>query len=72
MLDKNLDDAITDLIDEFDNLMQAGLDEIAVDDKENAEEYFADACFVLRKIPDDNLRKELSQKYEINPYDYER
>ena len=57
-------------IEEFDNLMQAGLDEIAVDDKELAEEYFSDAAFVLNKIEDKGLKEKLATKYTVNPLDF--
>ena len=59
-----------DQIEEFDSLMQAGLDEIAVDDTENAEEYFSDAACVLNQINNKQLQQELQNKYTINPLDF--
>jgi len=61
-----------DKIEEFDNLMQAGLDEVATDGAESdiAIEYFTDAAFVLNSIEDSSLRESLATKYEINPLDY--
>lgn len=63
-------ETIQDKIDEFDNLMQAGLDEVAVGDTELAEEYFSDAAYVLNQIKDEALKEELANKYMVNPYDY--
>ena len=59
-----------DKIEEFDNLMQAGLDEIAVDDSETASEYFSDAAYVLNEIEDQKLKTELEHKYTVNPLDF--
>lgn len=59
-----------DLIEEFDILMQAGFDELAVDDMEIAEEYFSDAAHVMNKIEDQEVRNELANKYSINPLDF--
>lgn len=59
-----------DKIEEFDNLMQAGLDEIAVGDTELAEEYFSDAAYILNQIKDSKIKKELELKYTINPLDF--
>lgn len=58
------------LVEEFDSLMQAGLDEVAVGDMELAEEYFSDACYVLNQIEDKELVKQLENKYSINPRDF--
>lgn len=58
------------LVEEFDSLMQAGLDEVAVGDMELAEEYFSDACYTLNQIEDKELVKELENKYSINPRDF--
>ena len=60
---------IEDVIEEFDNLMQAGLDEIATGDNEIATEYFSDAAFTIKDL-DDKLRDELCNKYEVNPLDF--
>jgi hypothetical protein len=59
-----------DLIDEFHNLMRCGLDEVAVDDMELAEEYFSDACYVLNQMPNKQIAKQLEQYYTINPRDF--
>ncbi len=61
-----------ELIEEYHNLMQAGLDEIAVDDTEIAEEYFSDAAFVLNKIKDTKTKEELATTYTVNPLDFAR
>lgn len=59
-----------DLIEEYDNLMQAGLDEVAVQEYETAAEYFSDAAYVLNKITHEGIRAELANKYMVNPYDF--
>ena len=59
-----------ELIEEYHNLMQAGLDEIAVDDTEIAEEYFSDAASVLNKIEDKEIRDKLATTYTVNPLDF--
>lgn len=59
-----------ELIEEYTNLMQAGYDELAVDDRSNAREYFADAGHLLSQITDETLKEELSQMYSVNPLDY--
>ena len=61
-----------ELIEEYHNLMRAGLDEIAVDDTEIAEEYFSDAAFVLNKIKNKKTREELATMYTVNPLDFAR
>lgn len=61
-----------ELIEEYDNLMQAGLHEVATEDFDLAEEYFSDAAHILRKINDETLRKQLELKYTINPFDFEQ
>lgn len=63
---------IQELIEEYHNLMRAGLDEIAVDDTEIAEEYFSDAAFVLNKIKDKEIRDKLATTYTVNPLDFAR
>ena len=63
-------DELKDIIEEFDNLMQAGLDEIAVGDNELAEEYFSDADHVLSKVQDKRWHDELANKYQVNPLDF--
>lgn len=57
-------------IEEYHNLMRAGLDEVAVQEYETAAEYFSDAAFVLNKIANEGIRAELANMYEVNPYDY--
>ena len=59
-----------ELIEEYHNLMRAGLDEIAIDDIEIAEEYFSDAAFVLNKIENKEIRDELATTYTVNPLDF--
>lgn len=59
-------------IEEYHNLMRAGLDEAAVQEYETAAEYFSDAAFVLNKIDNEGIRAELANMYEVNPYDYAR
>lgn len=63
-------ETIQDKIEEFDNLMQAGLDEVAVGDTELAEEYFSDAAYVLNQIEDESLKEELATKYTVDPRDF--
>lgn len=69
-MEKAIMETTKDLIEEYDNLMQAGLDEVAVDDFETAAEYFSDAASVLNKISHEGIRAELANKYIVNPYDY--
>ena len=59
-------------IEEYHNLMRAGLDEMVVQEYETAAEYFSDAAFVLNKIDNEGIRAELANTYEVNPYDYAR
>lgn len=59
-------------IEEYHNLMRAGLDEVAIQEYETAAEYFSDAAFVLNKIDNEGIRAELANMYEVNPYDYAR
>lgn len=59
-------------IEEYHNLMRAGLDEVAVQEYETAAEYFSDAAFVLNKIDNEGTRAKLANMYEVNPYDYAR
>ena len=60
---------ILETAEEFDNLMQAGLDELAVGDTENATEYFSDAASVIANL-EDETKEELCNKYEVNPLDF--
>ena len=60
---------ILETAEEFDNLMQAGLDELAVGGMEICEEYFSDAAFAIKDLSDD-LKEELCNKYEVNPLDF--
>ena len=60
---------ILETAEEFDSLMQAGLDELAVGGMEICEEYFSDAAFVIKDLSDD-LKEELCNKYEVNPLDF--
>ena len=62
--------AVKELLEEYDNLMQAGFDELAVGDTENAEEYFSDAAYVLNKVTDPVIKQELENRYTINPLDF--
>lgn len=59
-----------DKIEEFQNLMESGLDEVATGDEEVAADYFTDACFVANSIPDEKLRNELFTMYMIDPRDF--
>jgi len=65
-----MENKLQELQEEFHNLMQCGLDELAVHDMELAEEYFSDACYVLNQIEDEQVVKELEQHYTINPRDF--
>lgn len=56
--------------EEYDNLMQAGLDEVAVNEMETAAKYFSDAAYVLNKIGHEGIKAELANKYTVNPYDF--
>jgi hypothetical protein len=59
--------SLEETIEEFDNLMQAGLDDVAVGDLET--EYFSDAAYVIKDLPKE-LKDKLCNKYEINPMDF--
>ena len=63
---------LVELEEEFDSLMQAGLDEVAVDDTEVAEEYFSDAAYIINKVRklNEEKAKELENKYTVNPMDF--
>ena len=60
---------ILETAEEFDNLMQAGLDEVAVGEIEIAAEYFNDAAYVIKDLSN-SLKEELCNKYEVNPLDF--
>lgn len=57
-------------IEEFDCLMQAGIEEMKMDDSENAEEFFSDAAHVLNNIQDEEVKRKLQYKYMVNPLDF--
>ena len=63
---------LVELEEEFDSLMKAGLDEVAVDDTEIAEEYFSDAAYIVNKVRklNEEKAKELENKYTVNPMDF--
>ena len=63
---------LVELEEEFDSLMRAGLDEVAVDDTEVAEEYFSDAAYIVNKVRklNEEKAKELENKYTVNPMDF--
>lgn len=63
---------LVELEEEFDSLMKAGLDEVAVDDTEVAEEYFSDAAYIVNKVRklNEEKAKELENKYTVNPMDF--
>lgn len=57
--------------EEFDSLMQAGIDEITDGNiNEIATEYFTDAAYVLNKVQDVEFKEYLETKYPINPQDF--
>ena len=63
---------LVELEEEFDSLMKAGLDEVAVDDTEVAEEYFSDAAYIVHQVRklNEEKAKELENKYTVNPMDF--
>ena len=63
---------LVELEEEFDSLMKAGLDEVAVDDTEVAEEYFSDAAYIVNQVRQlsEEKAKELENKYTVNPMDF--
>ena len=63
---------LKELIEEYDNLMRAGLDEVAVGDNELAEDYFSDAAYVVNKVDDENIKQQLISRYTVNPLDFAR
>ena len=73
-MDENLkyDRRLDRQIEEYHNLMRAGLDEVAIQEYELAAAYFSDAAFVLNRIDNEGIRAELANMYEVNPYDYAR
>ena len=64
---------LQELETEFDNLMRSGLDELAVEDSELAEENFSLAATVLDRVKELSLPMTvvLENKYLVNPYDYQ-
>ena len=64
---------LQELETEFDNLMRSGLDELAVEDIELAEENFSLAATVLDRVKELSLPMAvaLENKYLVNPYDYQ-
>ena len=58
---------------EFDNLMRSGLDELAVEDSELAEENFSLAATVLDRVKELSLPTAvvLENRYLVNPYDFQ-
>lgn len=65
-----MEETLEEQIEEFDNLMQAGLDEAATGDYDLAEEYFSDAAHVLQKVQNTDIKKQLELKYSVNPLDF--
>ena len=65
--------ALQELEVEFDNLMQSGLDELAVENSELAEENFRLAAIVLDRVKELSLPMAviLENKYLVNPYDFQ-
>lgn len=63
---------LVELEEEFDSLMKAGLDEVAVGDTEIAEEYFSDAAYTVNQVRklNEEKAKELENKYTVNPMDF--
>lgn len=59
-----------ELLEEINNIMQYANEEIAQNDFELAEEYLADAAYLINKIEDEKLRNEIAGSYTINPLDY--
>ena len=65
---------LQELETEFDNLMRSGLDELAVEDSELAEENFSLAATVLDRVKELSLPMAvaLENRYLVNPYDYQQ
>ena len=63
-------DNYQDVIEEYDILMQAGLECAEIGESESAESYFSDAVYVIKDIEDIELKAKLLDKYEINPMDF--
>ena len=65
--------ALQELETEFDNLMRSGLDELAVEDSELAEENFSLASTVLDRVKELSLPMAvaLENRYLVNPYDFQ-
>ena len=64
---------LQELETEFDNLMRSGLDELAVEDSELAEENFSLAVTVLDRVKELSLPMAvaLENRYLVNPYDFQ-
>ena len=64
---------LQELETEFDNLMRSGLDELAVEDIELAEENFSLAATVLGRVKELSLPMAvaLENRYLVNPYDFQ-
>ena len=65
--------ALQELEAEFDNLMRSGLDELAVENSELAEENFSLAVTVLDRVKELSLPMAvaLENRYLVNPYDFQ-
>ena len=68
-----MEKVLQELETEFDNLMRAGLDELAVEDSELAEENFSLASTVLDRVKELSLSMAvaLENRYLVNPYDFQ-
>ena len=64
---------LQELETEFDNLMRSGLDELAVEDIELAEENFSLAVIVLDRVKELSLPMAVApeNRYLVNPYDFQ-
>lgn len=59
-----------DQIEEINQIMKYAMEEIAQNDFELAEEYLADAAYLINKIEDEKQRNEIASKFSVNPLDY--
>ena len=64
---------LQELETKFDNLMRSGLDELAVENGELAEENFSLAATVLDRVKELSLPMAvaLENRYLVNPYDFQ-
>lgn len=57
-------------LEEINNIMNYAIEAIGEGDHQLGEEYLQDAVYLINKIEDEQLRKEVAASYTINPLDF--